>query len=217
MGINPVTNTTQQHLLISDICDDIVLTKDGGAALILRSTALNFSLLSEKEQEAVTYAYAALINSLSFPIQILVRSQKKDISKYLLFLDEAEQKQSNPKLRLLMSSYKNYVAQMVKKRNVLEKEFYVVIPFSPMELGLSASGVLNNFKVRGSRKIPYPKDYVIKKAKTTLYPKRDHLIRQCGRLGIRMLQITTEDLVTLFYRIYNHKEEIEKTDTMERQ
>lgn len=183
------------------------MTKDGGAALVLRSSALNFSLLSEKEQEAVTVSYAALLNSLSFPIQILVRSQKKDITRYLAFLDTQEKLQTNPQLKSLMVVYKNFVSQMVKKRNVLEKEFYIVIPFSPLELGITTGGFIDLFtpsvRTKKAKSLPYSKSYIIKKAKTVLYPKRDHLIRQVGRLGIKMDQLTTEDLATLFFKIYN--------------
>ncbi len=88
----PLTDTAQAFLPIADITDDIVLFKDGGAALVLESTSLNFGLLSDKEQEAVIYAYAGLLNSLSFSIQIVVRSQKKDISNYIDYLDEAARK-----------------------------------------------------------------------------------------------------------------------------
>lgn len=207
-NIVPITASSQRHIIVADITEDIVLTKDGGAALVLRSTALNFSLLSEKEQEAVTISYAALLNSLSFPVQILVRSQKKDITRYLAFLDTQEKTQTNPQLKSLMGSYKKFVSQIVKKRNVLEKEFYIVIPFSPFELGITTSGFIDLFtpsvKNRKTKSLPYSKSYIIKKAKTVLYPKRDHLIRQVGRLGIKMDQLVTEELATLFFRIYHN-------------
>lgn len=210
-NINPISSSTQRHLIVADIAEDIVLTKDGGAALVLRSTALNFSLLSEDEQEAVTLGYAALINSLSFSIQILVRSQKKDITGYLAFIEGQEVTQKNEKLKNLMTSYRNFISQIVKKRNVLEKEFYVVIPFSPFELGITTQGLMDTLvpyvvpgsKKKAGRKIPYSREYVIKKAKTVLYPRRDHLLRQSARLGIRMEQLTTEELATLFFKIYN--------------
>lgn len=197
----PITSTTQQHILIADIRDDLLLTKEGGAAIIMRASALNFSLLSEKEQEAITYAYSAFLNSLSFPIQIIVRSQKKDVTNYLNYLKEEADKQTNAQLKKLITSYQIFVSQIVKKRNVLEKEFFVVIPFSPFELGLSVTGIANMMTKR-KRSIPYSEDYVLKKAKTALYPKRDHIIRQSGRLGIKVQQLTTENIARLFYSIY---------------
>lgn len=206
MPVVPITSTTQKHLFIADIVDDIVLTKEGGAALVMRASALNFSLMSETEQEAITYAYSAYLNSLSFAVQIVVRSQKKDVTKYLQYLKEQEDKQQNPNLKELIAYYQTFVAQIVKKRNVLEKEFFIVIPFSPFELGISAQNVLN-LVTNKKRSVPYAKDYVVKKAKTSLYPRRDHLIRQSGRLGIRLEQLTTEELAHLFYEIYQEREE----------
>lgn len=210
MKILPIQASTQSHLLIADITEDIVLTKEGGAALVLEASALNFSLLSEKEQEAITYAYAAFLNSLSFTIQIIVRSKKKDVSNYLHFLEENEQKQKNPKLKEIMSSYREFVAQIVKKRNVLEKQFFIIIPFSPFELGLSATGMFNEL-IRKKKTLPYSKEYVVKKAKTALYPRRDHLIRQSGRLGLKLRQLKTEELARLFFNIYKTNEEVNGT------
>lgn len=196
----PLTASSQEHLPISDICEDIILYKDGGAAVLMESTSLNFSLLSEKEQEAVIAAYSALLNSLSFSIQIMVRSQKKDISSYMNYLDESAKKIANPGLYRLMQSYRKFIIESVKKKNVLGKKFFVVLPFSPLELGVAKS-VLSITKGKGT--LPYPKSYVIKKAKVILYPRRDHLIRQMGRLGIKLRQLGTEELVALFYEIYN--------------
>ncbi|MBI4033302.1 MAG: hypothetical protein HY377_02210 [Candidatus Blackburnbacteria bacterium] len=197
------TLTTQHHLLVADITDDIVLTKDGGAALVLKSSAVNFSLLSEKEQGALIFAYAALLNSLSFPIQILVRSRRKDISNYLKFLEGEEGKQTNPKLKGLMSSYRNFVTQVVKKRNVLDKDFYIVIPFSPLELGISPLGIAKQILPNAKRAVPYSREYVVKKAKIVLYPRRDHLLRQVGRLGLKLEQLGTEELASLLFKVYN--------------
>src|SRR3990167_8520282 len=102
----PLTDSSQGHLPIADITEDVVLYKDGGAALVMESTSLNFSLLSEKEQQAVIFAYAALLNSLSFSIQIVVRSQRKDITSYMDYLNEAAGKIKNAKLAGLMEGYK---------------------------------------------------------------------------------------------------------------
>lgn len=197
----PLTAISQAHLPIADITDDIVIYKDGGAAIVLESTSLNFGLLSEKEQQAVIVAYAALLNSLSFTIQVVVRSQRKDISSYMKYLDEAAKKIQNPKLAQIMQGYKSFVSQTIKKKNVLGKRFYIVIPFSSLELGITKS--LLSATKKGP--LPYPESYVIKKAKVSLYPKRDHLIRQTGRLSIKLKQLSTAELVELFYNIYNPK------------
>jgi hypothetical protein len=196
----PLYSSTQDRLPIADIIHDIVLFKDGGAALIIESTSLNFGLLNEIEQDAVIASYAGLLNSFNFPVQIVVRSQRKDISNYLKFLDEAKKKINNPKLLFLLNDYQKFIVESVKKKNVLSKNFYLVVPFSKFELGLAKSAISFSKKVNI---IPFPKSYVLKKARVSLYPKRDHLIRQARRLGVDLRQLTTPELVSLFYTIYN--------------
>jgi len=195
-----ITDTTQDLLPIADITDGIVIYKNGGAALIMESTSLNFGLLSEREQIAVIASYAGLLNSFNFPVQIVARTQRKDISNYLLYLDAAAKKIANPKLANLMAGYRRFILDSIKKKNVLGKRFYIVLPFSPLELGVTKS-FLSTARRRGP--LPFPKSYVIKKAKVLLYPRRDHLMRQAGRLGIRLRQLTLNELVALFYNVYN--------------
>jgi len=196
----PLTSTTQDFVPVADITNDIVIYKDGGAALIMESTSLNFGLLSEKEQEAVIAAYAAMINSLTFSVQIVVLTQKKDISSYLNFLDDQSKKITQPLLAKLMQDYKNFITESVKKKNVLGKRFFVVLYLSPLELGVAKS-IAAVTKLSGP--LPFTKSYVIKKAKIALYPRRDHLVRQAGRLGIKFKQLITPELINLFYSIYN--------------
>jgi len=196
----PITSTTQNHLPIADVTNDVAIYKDGGAALVMESTSLNFGLLSEKEQAAVIAAYAAMINSLSFSVQILVRTQRKDISSYISYVDEQAKKLTHPLLIKLMSDYRAFIMESVKKKNVLGKRFFVILYLSPLELGVGKS-----FQsiTKGGGPLPFAKSYVIKKAKISLYPRRDHLMRQAGRLGIKFRQLTTDELIDLFYSIYN--------------
>lgn len=196
----PLESTTQKFVPIADIVKDLVIFKDGGAALVMESTALNFSLLSEKEQEAVIAAYAAMLNSLTFAIQILIRSRRKNIESYISYLKESRKNTKNNQLGELIDDYIKFINSTVKKKNVLEKKFYVVIPFSPFELGAKKS-MFQASKVSGP--LPYSKKYLVGKAKIALNPKRDHLQRQAGRLGLNMRQLGTEELINIFYDIYN--------------
>ena len=205
----PLTDTTQDRIPLSDIVHDIILLKNGGAALVIESTSLNFGLLNEIEQEAVIASYAGLLNSFNFPVQIVVRSQRKDISNYMRFLKEAESKIENPKLEELMKGYQRFILEAIKKKNVLSKNFYLVIPFTPYELGIAKSFL--SFTKR-AEVLPFPKSYVIKKARVALYPKRDHLIRQARRLGVELRQLTTPELIDLFYHTFNPEPPHKKRD-----
>jgi len=199
----PVRASTQEHLPIEDIQNNLVILKDGSCAMVLKVSSLNFDLLSEKEQDAIMNAYGALLNSLSFPIQIVIRSQKKDISSYLEILKTQEEKtKTNPLLKNLISSYQKFVAEMVKKNNVLDKKFYVVIPFSSLELGVTST-LTSMIKPR--KNLPYSKEDILQKAQLSLNPKKDHLIKLFSRIGLSAKQLETKELISLFYEIYNNE------------
>ncbi len=200
----PIRATTQEQIPIEDIIDGIVVLKDGSCCMILAVTALNFSLLSETEQDATIYSYASLLNSLNFPIQIVIRSKRKDISSYLNLLMDEESKQKNPLLQNQIKKYRKFIEEMVKKQNLLDKEFFVVIPFSAIELGVKqafSSTIFPGFQAKKTFNLS--KNYVIEKARMALVPKRDHLVRQFGKFGLDAKQLNTEELITLFYQIYN--------------
>lgn len=207
----PLTDITQDRIPIADITDDIVLYKDGGAALILESTSLNFGLMSGRERRAVIAGYAGLLNSFNFPVQIVARTQRKDISNYIKYLEKKELEQTNPKLTLIMDDYKNFIIDAIKKKNVLSKRFFLVLPFTPYELGVAKT--LTTMFAQTTT-LPFPKSYVIKKAKISLYPKRDHLMRQASRIGIELRQLLTDDLIELFYNIYNPEPPLTKEETV---
>ena len=198
--VNTIRTTTQNHLDIEDIIDDVVVLKDGSGCLVCQASAINFNLLSEQEQEATIYAYAAILNSLTYPIQILIKSERKDISDYLRLIKLYEDKQPNKLLREHIRRYRRFVEETVQKNNVLDKVFYIVIPFTATELGAPQaliSGLTSN------KKLPFPKSQIIEKAKNHLHPKRDHLSRQFMRLGIQLEQLDTPRLIELFYHSYN--------------
>jgi len=193
--------STQEHLEIEDIKEGIVILKDGGACLVIAVTSINYDLLSEKEQEAIVYAYASLLNSLNFPIQIVIRTQQKDVSAYLNLLKEVAEKEKRPLIREQILKYAKFVEETVKKNNVLDKKFYIVVPMSALEIG--AAKAFTAAITPGKRKLPFPKAYILEKAKINLYPKRDHILRLLNRLGIKGKQLETRELIKLFFEIYN--------------
>lgn len=215
MAVDPlkisIKGSTQEHLPIEDIIDDMVLLKDGSCASIMQISSVNFNLLSEGEQSALIGAYGGILNSLNFPIQIIIKSTTKDVGSYLTRLMEAEKKQNNPLLKERIKHYKKFIEETVKKNDVLSKTFYVVVKFSVLELGLKGVGKGNlqsllSFNKKGAE-LPYSKEYILEKAKANLEPKIDHLMRLFSRLGLDIVSLKNQELTELFYRTYN--EEVE--------
>lgn len=197
--IVPIRASTQVFTEIVDVDRDLIMFADGSVALVIATTAVNFGLLSEKEQDAIIYSYAGLLNSLSFPIQILIQTKHKDISAYLKLLEDQEKLQKNPKLARNIHGYRLFVASMVKEKDVLDKKFYIVLPFSRIELGISST-LLFGPKRAG---LPYEKSYIFDRAQTVLLPKKDHLVRLLARVGLHATQLNSDSLVKLFFSMYN--------------
>lgn len=201
----PVNASTQQHLDIYDIKNDNLILKTGGAAIVIQTTAVNFDLLSEREQDSMIAAYAGLLNSLSFPIQIVIRSKRMDVSNYLEMLTRAEEGQANEKLRGQVIGYRKFIEELITTNDVLDKKFYVVIPYGIVS---SATGsgpfdwLLNLFGVT-TKRVFVDTEYILKKSQSQLLPKRDHIIKEFSKMGIKARQLNTEELVSLFYDIYN--------------
>ena len=196
----PIRATTQEFLEIEDIIDDIVILTSGSAVLAIETTAVNFGLLSEEEQDALIYAYASFLNSLSFPLQVVILSKRMDISSYIEYLAAEERKATDPVMKERIQHYREFILSTIKENKVLEKKFYLVVPFSVLELGIKDS----TKSLSAMRKnLPFGKDYILSRAKTSLFPKRDHILRQLGRIGLHGRQLTTQELVELFYNLYN--------------
>ena len=120
--------TTQDHLDILDIKDDFVVLKNGSVCAVLQTNAVNFDLLAEIEQDAIITAFSTLLNSITFPMQIVIRSKKLDITKYLDKVQRVEMKIQDPLLRRQAEAYRKFVQEVIKTNEVLDKKFYVVVP-----------------------------------------------------------------------------------------
>jgi hypothetical protein len=197
-----ISSTTQLFLDIFDITNDILILKDGSTALIITVNAMNFGLLAEPEQDAIMYAYAGLLNSLNYPIQIVIRSQTKDVTGYLGLLKDEEEKNTSETKKRWIRKYREFVADLITERNVLDKKFYVVIPASALEMGLlPPSTVIPGIKQPDLTTVE--RSVILEKAQEILEPKRDHLMGQFGRIGLVSRQLQTQEIIQLFYLSYN--------------
>lgn len=197
-----ITSTSQTYLDIHDITNDMVILKDGAVSVILTVTAMNFGLLAEEEQDAIIYGYAGLLNSLNYPIQILIRSQTKDVTSYLSLLKTKEEETMNRLKKEQIRRYREFITDLVQERNVLDKKFYVIVPATALELGLvSTQSVIPGIKAANVSS--FDRSIILERAKNLLEPKRDHIMAQFGRIGLYSRQLKTQEIIQLFYTIYN--------------
>src|SRR3989304_4227252 len=133
------TPTTQDHLDIFDIKDNLVLLKNGAVCAVLQTTAVNFDLLSEIEQDAIIAAFSMLLNSITFPVQVVIRSRRLDITKYIEKVYRVETRLNDPLLKHQAQASRKFVQEIIKTNDVLDKTFYVTIsPGGGMETELTS-------------------------------------------------------------------------------
>ena len=175
--------TTQNFIEIADIHDDVVIFSNKTSCLVLEVTPTNFSLLGKEEQDGRIRSYSTFLNSLSFPVQIIIRSRKLDISSYLKLLENEENKTTNEKLKGQINKYRAFVSEMVKVNTVLDKKFYMVISYSSLE---------------GNEKHEFAES-----SKIGLRSKAELLHSQLKRINIRAKTLRGEELTKLFFDFYN--------------
>lgn len=183
--------TTQKFIEIQDIVDDVVILSGKNACLVIEVTATNFSLMSKEEQDAKIISYSSLLNSLSFPIQIVIRSEKLDIGKYLKLLEGKEAETQNTNLAERIREYRGFVSELVKVNTVLDKKFYICIPYSFLERPRNLAD----------------RDFM-ESAKTALRSKAESLHSQLKRFNIQAKTLNHAELVKLFYDTFNQGEEV---------
>ena len=197
---------TQRFVPISEIRNDTVLLKHGGLRAVLEVEALNFNLKSETEQQGIIAGYESFINTLVFPVQIVVRSTKVNIDPYIEQIRKMAEAQDNELLRDQTNSYATFVAKIVEVADIMQKRFIVVIPLDDIEE--KRSGISQFFSWIGiddsTTKIHYRHKYFTEK--TARLKERVNLVETGLRnIGLQTRRLTTMELIELYYEIYNPK------------
>jgi hypothetical protein len=202
-----VASSTQTHLRIAEIRDSVVVLKNGGVRCVLKTSSINFNLKSEQEQNAIIYSYQGFLNSLEFPIQILVRSKKLDIDNYIDQVYELSEKQENKLLQEQTVEYAQYIRRLVEYSDIMEKEFFVIVPYDPPRAQNVSK--IQSFFQRLSPKDSYNE---VKRRRTEFNDLKKSLLQrvnvvQAGleNCGLSVDILDTLELINLFYESYNPK------------
>jgi len=202
-------NSTQNTLQIAEIRDGIVIMSDGSYRSVIMVKSINFDLMSLQEQEAVEYSYQGFLNSLYFPIQIFVRSQMVDLQPYIEKLDKIRTEHDNMLLALLMEDYIGYIDQLSQQTNIMDKKFYVVVPYFPVQDVQKAltqsknffSGLAGIFSSKEQKVVINEAE--LEKAKTELRNRVQAVLAGLMQCGIQGLPLDTQELIELYYDTYN--------------
>ncbi|MGI8420541.1 MAG: hypothetical protein ACR2LN_07935 [Candidatus Levyibacteriota bacterium] len=209
MAAQKIHATTQKFTEIVDFDEELVIFEGSNACMIIEITASNFALLSKREQDTRIFSYAGLLNSLSFPIQILIRNRRMDISAYIKELEGVISSTKNPQLAAYVEYYSAFVREMVTVNVVLNKAFYIVIPFSSLEMGVTGAAQQQTQQKNKGQADPF-----IAAAHKSLSNKANSVLGQLQKFASSAKILEKEDLIKLFYEIYNDATEI-PVDQME--
>lgn len=201
-----VKASTQDHLDIFDIKEDMVILKNGAASAVIEAGAVNFDLLSQREQDAAIMAYSGLLNSITFPMQVVIKSRIIDISEYIKKIELAEKKAHGELLKKATVDYKNFVSSLVENFSILDKRFYVAITHNKgtgLPTNSSFGWVKDLFGLTNKPKGNLNVIDIVEKAKPQLEPKIEHVIKEFKRINITAKRLNTEELVKYFYDSYN--------------
>ena len=206
-------NSTQEILQIAEIRDGLAVMNDGSFRVVVFCRAINFILMSQQERSAVEHAYQGFLNSLFFPIQVMIRSRRVDATHYIEKLDQARQQQTNMLLELIMEDYVGFMADLIASTDIMDKFFYVVVPYSANE-GIKENIVRGTqgffgklFKFGQGQTAPLViEESSLNDAKRELRRRGQVVIEGLQQCGVTAVPLNTEELIELYYESYNPDE-----------
>ncbi len=197
--------STQRYLEFSGVHDDTLILKNGGLRGVLEVSSVNFNLKSDEEQNAIIFSYQRFLNSLNFPVQILVKSRKLDVDIYLEGLKEKMRYQQNELLKNQMAEYIEYVAKLVEFADIMEKKFYVVVAQNPYRAEQTSAWKSFWQKIHPDDKVEQiiQRKKEFKELKRGLDERINVVTTGLENCGLNVTQLSTQQIIELYYQCYN--------------
>lgn len=200
-------STTQKSLLFSELRDSMIIMADGSFRAVIACESINFDLMSNREREGIEFSYQNFLNSLNFDIQIYVRSKRVDIAPYLDKLEGIRRSQDNMLLGVLMDDYIGFIEALAEEANIMDKSFYIIVPYSPAPTGEKlvekSKGFFGQFAPKQAVNVTRIDGATYQKAKEEIANRVDAVISGLFQIGVQCAQLTTKELGELYYNVYN--------------
>lgn len=194
--------STQAFIDIAEIKEDAVVMKDGTMRSVLLISSINFSLKSENEQNAIIAAYVNFLNTIDFPLQIIIQSRKLNIEGYLDRLAKSEKEQTNELLRIQISDYRKYVGELIELGEIMTKRFYIVIPYDPLS-DKQQSWFRKALQLFTSASVVRLSQERFEKRRKDLMTRVNHVLASLNSIGLKGVALDTQSLIELYYNTYN--------------
>lgn len=197
------TSATQEFIPIKEVRDGIILLKDGGMRSVLLCSSLNFALKSEEERQAILFQFQDFLNSLDFSIEIVVQSRKLDIRPYIALLEDRGKAQTNNLMKIQVREYIEFIKSFTENTNIMTKNFFVVVPYSPAVLAVSQSGIASRLGLGKQFEQAKTTETSFDENRSQLEERLSVVEQGLIRTGIRVVRLGTEEVIELFYKAFN--------------
>ena len=196
--------STKKLVEIANIIDNIVLLKNGSLRAIIEVSAINFELRSEGEQIAILQNFQRFINSIDFPLQIVMHSRKLNIDEYIKLIEDSSNSLTNELLKIQASEYSKFVKDLSDLSNIMSKRFYIVVPFYVFETP-SKSGIAQSFKsiFKPSAVVKELTAEQLETYQSQLLQRTELIFDGLIGMGLKAKTLEKDDLMNLFYGLYN--------------
>lgn len=195
------SSATQDFVAIKDIRDGVVILKNGQYCAILLASSINFALKATDEQEAILQQYQTFLNTLDFSFQTYIQSRRLNVEPYLEVLEARESSQDNDLMRIQLREYIEFIRRFTTEVDIMAKNFYVVVPYTPSAVNLG-KGITSLFSTN-TQKQKAPADQQFEEHRIQLEQRVALVSEGLSGVSVRTVQLQTDDLVELFYHVYN--------------
>ncbi len=195
-------SSTQNYVDVESIRDDVIVLKNGSLRSVVLISSLNFDLKSSQEQDAIISQYQQFLNSLDFPVQIVISSKRFNIAPYLETIKSQISVSQTELLRFQIDEYQEFIKNLSDIANIMSKTFYIVVPFAPSED--EETGVINSLKgLFRPREATNMHDDLFQAYRSQLLQRVDNVMAGIGGTGVHAAPLNTEELIELMYNSYN--------------
>ncbi|MFZ2621217.1 MAG: hypothetical protein WAX85_01835 [Minisyncoccia bacterium] len=197
------SKATQEFVPIKEVRDGIIVLKSGSMRAIVLASSLNFSLKSEDERNAIILQFQDFLNSLDFAVQISIESRRLDIRPYLALLEDRYKEQINELMKIQTREYIEFVKKFTETTNIMTKSFFVVVSYDPAIISMKSGMMSGLFQKKSNAQETADKKAGFEENKTQLEQRVSVVEQGLSRCGIRVIRLGTEEVVELFYKIFN--------------
>ena len=196
--------STKQLVEIADIQDNVVLLKNGSLRAVIEVSAINFELRSEPEQMGILQNFQNFLNSIDFPLQMVINSRELNMDEYIKLVDQTVETTQNELMKIQGAEYSKFIKELLELSHIMSKKFYIVLPFYIYETP-AKSGILKSFKsiLNPAGTVKQINKSEIETYRTQLMQRVDLVVDGLVSLGLKTTLLEQQDLTNLFYELYN--------------